>query len=636
MSYNPVVVQAAVSNASNTLTLGSTTTVGNWLIAFGFNSQGELSVNSGWTIISTIDAAIACDIGAYCTLARRLVQSGDGTVFTPFTGPTACWVQAFGSEIVEVSGLDPLWVGSFQGVSMAIPDPSGPPVSNLSVSGTSGGAGTLALVYSGWYGSAATYGINYSGGWTSLASNQAGGAGACSENVASQTFATPESSVSVSASLAGGQTFYGMGSALILLGTAGAASNNGFWSSILSRASAPPPPPPTVTPTTLGFNVDGSTWTVPAGVNSIMFDWIIGGGGGGSQGTSFGQGGSGAGGGQGGYLRYYGPVACEPSDVFTFEIGSGGPGGSVPSTSRTPPPDGVNGSQTTVKKNGTVVVTIGGGYGAQPARNTGGMPPLGQIEAPYAIAGAGGNDTGIVGNWGLPGTPAQSGTDEWWGGGQGAPGPLIGSVGGQGGTWAEQLMPSLPLVGTPSGGSPPVATGTYQSGGAVGYGGGGGGSGYIAQNSTGAGAWAWNGGQGAPGYVELTFPSQGTTGGTAAWTLDPTVNWTDINAAGIGANNTYIFYGFNGLQYVNAVVTGTSGTKLGFFLGCWPIGYTGIGPVYTSRDYDGPIPVVAGQTLAWIVEEGNTNETYTGTVQVYNVNTGVEIGSFNYNITYVG
>jgi hypothetical protein len=251
-------------------------------------------------------------------------------------------------------------------------------------------------------------------------------------------------------------------------------------------------------PVTLGF-ANSTTFTVPSGIHNVMFTWVIAGGGGGSEGTQGGNGAGGSGGGGGGYYHYYGNVACNPGDIFTFNIGGHGYGGRYPTnTGLTPPPNATNGGDTVILLNGNNVVMVGGGGGAPSATNTG----IGFINTPGGLAGT---PNGIAGYLGPAGTSDTSSPT----GGAGATGPLANSVGGLSGTPGSGGDPAGPTAGANA-----AYSGVFQAGPAVGYGSGGGGS-AVSDRAVGSIGWWW-GGDGAPGYVEITFPSQGAVGGTPA------------------------------------------------------------------------------------------------------------------------
>lgn len=241
---------------------------------------------------------------------------------------------------------------------------------------------------------------------------------------------------------------------------------------------------------TLGFTRT-TQWTAPAGVTSVMFNWIVAAGGGGGAGTEYGNGGGGGGGGSGGFGRYI-DMPCRAGDKFVITIGTGGIGGATPdSTGRTSNNaavrDGSRGTDTTISMNGAVIFTATGGQGGITSKNLN----QGNIQSP---GGAGGLPSGITGQIG----PHGSGDRASSFGGGGAPGPTAGSYGGAGGML---------------GGGGDRDTGASAGKAGVGHGSGGGGGG--CKDRYGGGGY-WFGGRGADGFVEITYPSQGMAGGTPA------------------------------------------------------------------------------------------------------------------------
>lgn len=223
--------------------------------------------------------------------------------------------------------------------------------------------------------------------------------------------------------------------------------------------------------TTVEFASNGS-WTVPAGVNSVMFTWIIGGGGAGGTGSELGDGGGGGGGGSGGYYRYQ-AVACAPGDVFSFTIGQGGT--DYYYTDVDPAATG-----TYVFKNAVQIFLAGAGGQGGDNHNT------------ATAGGLGGSPNGVNGQ------DAPKGINDYASsyGAPGAPGPLQGAVGGAGGG----ILGGNQITGNSAG-----KMGT-------GYGSGGGGGGSDDRSGTNT----WAGGAGRAGYVQFIYPNKGATGGTPA------------------------------------------------------------------------------------------------------------------------
>lgn len=266
-----------------------------------------------------------------------------------------------------------------------------------------------------------------------------------------------------------------------------------------------------------------TSWTAPSGVNSVMFNWIVAGGGGGGAGTEYGNGGGGGGGGSGGFGRYI-EVPCKPGDKFVFTIGAGGIGAATPTvngkpSNNLPVRDGSVGGQTTVTQNGAVIFTATGGEGGITSRNT-------NQAAQVSQGGTGGLPSGLTGQLGPGGTNDRASTF----GGGGAPGPTQGSFGGAGGL---------------AGGGGDRVTGASAGKAGVGHGSGGGGGGCKDRYD---GGGYWFGGQGANGFVEITFPSQGAFGGTPA-AINTTYNTTAPVTAGGSTGGGYTGGGRgNGLE----------------------------------------------------------------------------------------
>ncbi len=247
-----------------------------------------------------------------------------------------------------------------------------------------------------------------------------------------------------------------------------------------------------------------ASWTVPAHVRSVMFSWVVGAGGAGGWGTEAGNGGGGGGGGSGGY-QHYQEVAVNPGDVFDFTVGRGGISDPGLYTLLSPPTTIVSqqaGGSTIVKLNGNPIISVSGGSGGVSSTNTG---------ATFfsAAGGAGGLPSGGAGATGQVGSSDYASS----GGGIGAAGPLTGATGG-----AAGIARATPYIETvvSGGGSINHAACPVCGQNGVGYGSGGGGGGsYDRPPGIVAGGTWWAGGDGANGLIEIIYPSQGSTGGTA-------------------------------------------------------------------------------------------------------------------------
>ena len=252
-------------------------------------------------------------------------------------------------------------------------------------------------------------------------------------------------------------------------------------------------------PQTINFTANAE-WVVPEGCYQIMLTWVVGGGGGGGAGHELGNGGGGAGGGSGGFVRYV-PVDVVPGDRLELRVGAGGVGFSG---GQGVMGYGGNGGITKVLKNGVEVSEVSGGKGGGTSPNfNGGYLP--------SVPGAGGTPNGIDGVAGQTGTSDRASCY----GGAGAHGPLIGAQAGAGGA----ANGGSDYINGPGAGKPGVGPGSS---------GGGGGS----QDRVNSSRNYWKGGNGQPGFIEFTFPSQGPTGGTAPW-----------EAAPVNTNNYISFFG---------------------------------------------------------------------------------------------
>lgn len=236
-----------------------------------------------------------------------------------------------------------------------------------------------------------------------------------------------------------------------------------------------------LTSTIVSSDANGS-WTVPAGVSKIMFNWLVGASGGGGAGTQLGNGGGGAGGGSGGFHHYV-ELPVKTGDKLTWTIGAGGLGAAGVKSSSVIP-NATPGGDTILMINSQEVLRAGGGRPGQSALSTGIL----------TAGGIGGNPNGLTGQAGRAGTSDSASSY----GAAGAPGPMAGSNGGAGGTTA---------------GGDPYGTGSSCGKAGAGYGSGGGGGGSHDRQGSDA---TWSGGNGQRGYIEFAWPSQGAVGGSPA------------------------------------------------------------------------------------------------------------------------
>ena len=227
---------------------------------------------------------------------------------------------------------------------------------------------------------------------------------------------------------------------------------------------------------TIKFNTT-SEWIVPEGCYQIMFPWVIAGGGGGGAGHQYGNGGGGGGGGSGGRVRHA-QMDVTPGDVIKLIVGAGG-AGSIGGAGDRVVGTGGHGGDTIVQNGSKWVISATGGRGGAISTNWN----QGYIVAP---GGDGGLPDGTRGTNGPAGTGDRASSP----GGAGANGPTLGAFGG------------LPGI---AGGGSNNTTGPSTGKPGQGYGSGGGGGG----NQDRAGSVYWRGGNGAGGFVEFTFPSQG-------------------------------------------------------------------------------------------------------------------------------
>jgi hypothetical protein len=144
---------------------------------------------------------------------------------------------------------------------------------------------------------------------------------------------------------------------------------------------------PTINSTSVSFTTVGTTsWTVPAGVTSLEVLVVAGGGGGGG-----GDGGGGMGGGGAGGVVYVPDYRVTPGSSLTVTVGTGGSGGTYPSSQPT------NGNNSVFDS----LIAVGGGAGDG---------TFGNSQNPGDDGGSGGGGSGYSGtnqrlNGGLGGNP---------------------------------------------------------------------------------------------------------------------------------------------------------------------------------------------------------------------------------------
>lgn len=246
------------------------------------------------------------------------------------------------------------------------------------------------------------------------------------------------------------------------------------------------------------FNTAGTqTYTVPAGVTSIIVKTWGGGGGGGGGGTS----GNGGNGGGGGYSQS--TIAVTPGESLTVGVGAGGGAGDWSSGGggTLSGDGGGGGGYSVVKRGGTSLLIApgggGGGGGDNSSTTTGGN------------GGAGGGTNGINGSSSLSANGGAAGTGSAGGNG-GSGGDNNGSNGGSliGGAGADGRSNQGSDGSKTNGGSPDGGNGGTGDENGNGWGGGGGGGSGFYGAGGGSGALAGNagggGGGGGSGYTTGT------------------------------------------------------------------------------------------------------------------------------------
>src|SRR3989338_9052737 len=282
----------------------------------------------------------------------------------------------------------------------------------------------------------------------------------------------------------------------------------------------------------------GTSFVVPAGVETITVKaWGAGGGGGASASANNADGGNGGG---GGFAQA--DISVTPGETLTIMVGGGGgPGLSLGAGcgSGTNPLDGGGGGgggYSAVKRSSTFLVIAGGGSG-------GGGASTGSTEHGGA-GGGGGGTTGEKGTDGVDGSPnlgkaGTGGTSSAVGSGgdddTGNPGSAgssnDGGAGGHGGTWDKACGGVGGTNGGAAGGNIENAiTRAGGGGGGGGYFGGGGGESGVGEGAGGAG--------GGSGYVTGTNTTlTQSTGQTEANSTDTDHN-TSRGAGGTGATTS--------------------------------------------------------------------------------------------------
>ena len=320
-----------------------------------------------------------------------------------------------------------------------------------------------------------------------------------------------------------------------------------------------------------------STWTVPVGVNTISIIAIGGGGGGGAIHSSFaGSGTTGAAGGGGGAYVKVDNYTVAPGDVLTIHVGSKGSGKNSQ--------DSYNpgwGGDSWVKNGSTIIVLAKGA--SDVADKTYNVPGTGG-QASACIAPSG-STVLSGGNGGTGSTGAWCGT-----GGGGAAG---GGNGGNGGGYSWGTHPgaagttSQPHAG--NGGAGVVShTGGTDGNNGKNYGGGGSGG------ATGIGWSSVRGGDGAPGYVLITYSvsCDATPGSIALTTWECTSTDTAIvisssaDATSTGAGTYMWQYSTNNSTW-NNISGANSASYTAENTGYYRRGYV-VGtcdPVFTSSLY---------------------------------------------------
>ena len=236
---------------------------------------------------------------------------------------------------------------------------------------------------------------------------------------------------------AGAMTFLTAGTGITINATSNTISSTASTSGALIRA------PQTLT--------SGTSYTTPAGCNSIYVEAVgAGGGGGGADGES-GSSEGGGGGGSGAYAAKFFTVS--PSTAYAYAIGAGGAAGGGGGT------DGGNGGDTTFTVGATTLTSGGGGFGTG-AKSTSFGTNLG-------TGGSGGSasngDLNITGNSGQGGAGGDGAVGS---GGTGGPSFFGGS--GRGGT--TDASGSSGTSGGGGGGGGNTADTTGHSGGVGGAG----------------------------------------------------------------------------------------------------------------------------------------------------------------------
>ncbi len=147
------------NNSAPNVTLGSSATVGNLLIAFCGSGSGipPSALANGWNIVAQGGALST----GYGIVAYRYVQSGDNT--TPPALTTVTSISYWWCSIVEVSGVSGTWADDFSQVQTGFGIPGASTITTSSFNTSS--ANNLAILGAGQYdGTPAFSGL--SAGWT--------------------------------------------------------------------------------------------------------------------------------------------------------------------------------------------------------------------------------------------------------------------------------------------------------------------------------------------------------------------------------------------------------------------------------------------------------------------------------------
>jgi hypothetical protein len=284
---------------------------------------------------------------------------------------------------------------------------------------------------------------------------------------------------------------------------------------------------------TVAFSSTGTTsWTAPAGVTSVEYLVVAGGGSGG-----FGYSGAPGGGGGAGGVRS-GTLAVTPGASYTVTVGAGG---AAPGSNGSAGNDGGNSVFATITSTGGGGGATQGNYSASAGRSGGSGG--GGYGGTSGTGSGGAGTAGQGNNGGNSASGAGGGVGGGGGGGAGAVGTSgSGTTGGNGGAGsAITIGGSTYSFGGGGGGGSNATAGT---GGTGGGGNGGGGAGSAGDEYTGGGGGGGSGGGGAggSGLVLISYAGAGTAtvgsfSTTYDWMLDSPTNW--IGADGGNGRGNY-------------------------------------------------------------------------------------------------